>query len=286
MKTRKPHHPSYPKSERLQWWRKKLTLCIAATCFDKRKPSIVVSSDWKAEVGDFAAAEIQNKLYWLFKGQWCVLIAGTASAAHSLVTTIRQTIDPKTITKRNIEDEIVKAVQQQKNKLTDRYVHDRHNVSFEHFRTHKNEFDKEQWSETWANIRKVNLDCQLIICTFIKKEPFMFQVEEDGQVWRDENFLDIGTGSTIANSILCFRRQNEDLYVPDTAYNVFEATQFARKAKTPGVGKIHAFSVLYPGEKQKRLRTSGIRQLRKYFDKYGPHNVPRLTLSGDYWQDY
>jgi hypothetical protein len=263
-----------------------LTLCIAAVCYGRKWPRIVVSSDWKAEVGDFASVEIQNKLYWLFKGQWCVLIAGTASAAHSLVTTIRQTVDPKKITKRNIEDEIVRAVQQHKSKLTDRYVHDRHNVSFEHFRTHKSEFDKEQWSETCANIRKVKLDCQLIICTFIKKEPFMFQVEEDGQVWRDENFLAIGTGSTIANSILCFRRQSDDLYVPDTTYNVFEATQFARKAKTPGVGKIHAFSVLYPGKKQKRLRPSGIRKLRKYFDKYGPHDVSRLTLSRDFWQSY
>jgi len=247
---------------------------------------MVVSSDWRAEVGDFASVEVQNKLYWLFNGRWCVLIAGIASSAHSLITTIRQTINPKQITKRNIEDEIVRAVQNHRDKLTDRYVRTRHDVSFEHFRTHRNEFDAGQWRETWANIKKINLDCQLIICTFIKKEPFMFQVEDDGHVWRDENFLAIGTGSTIANSILCFRRQNEDLYVPDTAYNVFEATQFAKKSKTPGVGKIHAFSVLYPGKKQKRLRPSGIRQLRKYFEKYGPHDVPRLKLPGGLWQSY
>lgn len=281
----KPLKP-YPNA-RLEPWRQRMTLCIAATCYGAHWPRIVVSSDWKAEVGDFAAAEIQNKLYWLFGGQWCVLIAGTASAAHSLVGTLKQVIDPKKLTKRNIEDEISGAVQKHLTKLTDRLVFARHRVSFEHFRTHKSEFDKQQWSDTWTNIRtKLSLDCQLIICTFIKKEPVMFQVEEDGQVWRDENFLAIGTGSTIANSILCFRRQNEDLLVADTVYNVFEATQFARKAKTPGVGKIHAFSVLYPGGRQKRLRSSGIKQLREYFDKYGPHDVPELKFSDKFWQDY
>jgi ATP-dependent protease HslVU (ClpYQ) peptidase subunit len=263
-----------------------MTLCIAAPCYGRHWPRIVVSSDWKAEVGDFAAAEVQNKLFWMFKGEWCVLIAGTASAAHSLVTTLRQSIDPKKITKGNIEDELSKAVEQHKRKLTDRYVMNRYSVSFEHFRKHKGEFDKGQWSETWANIGKISLDCQLIVCTFIKKSPFIFQVEEDGQVWRDENFLAIGTGSTIATSILCFRRQNEDLPVPDTVYNVFEATQFARKAKTPGVGKIHAFSVLYPGKRQKRLRASGIRQLRKFWAKYGPRDVPDLDFSRDFWQSY
>ena len=264
-----------------------MTLCIAAACYGRHWQHIVVSSDWKAEVGDFAAAEIQNKLYWLFDGQWSVLIAGTAGAAHGLVATLKQTINPKKLTKRNIEDEINNAVQKHLAKLADRLVQARHRVSFEHFRTHRGEFDKQQWAETWTSIRtKLTLDCQLIICTFIKKEAFMFQVEENGEVFRDENFLAIGTGSTIANSILCFRRQNEELDVADTVYNVFEATQYARKAKVPGVGKIHAFSVLYSGKRQKRLRPSGIRKLREYFKKYGPKDVPDLKFSDDFWERY
>jgi ATP-dependent protease HslVU (ClpYQ) peptidase subunit len=263
-----------------------MTLCIAASCYGNHWPRIVVSSDWKAEVGDFASAEIQNKLYWLFKGRWCVLIAGTASSAHSLLTTFRQTIDPDKVTKRNLEDEIVKAVEKQREKLADHYVRTRHSVSFEHFRTHRAEFDEAQWSETSTNLRKISLDCQLIVCTFIKKKPFLFQIEEDGHVWKDDNFLAIGSGSTIANSILCVRRQNDDLSISDTVYNVFEATQYARKAKTPGVGKLHAFSVLYPGRRQKRLRRSGLRELQKLFKKYGPRDVPDLDLPSDLWEKY
>jgi ATP-dependent protease HslVU (ClpYQ) peptidase subunit len=188
-----------------------------------------------------------RKLYWLFKGRWCILIAGTASSAHSLLTAFRQTIDPDKVTRRNLEDEIVKAVEKQREKLADHCVRTRHSVSFEHFHKHRAEFDKAQWSETSTKLRNISLDRQLIVCTFDKKKPFLFQVEEDGHVWKDDNFLAIGSGSTISNSILCVRRQNDELSISDTVYNVFEATQYARKAKTPGVGKLHAFSVLCPG---------------------------------------
>jgi len=53
-----------------------MTLCISATCVDeKRNRCIVISSDFKAEVGEFAGAEIQNKLYWLYNNSWPVLVS-------------------------------------------------------------------------------------------------------------------------------------------------------------------------------------------------------------------
>jgi 20S proteasome alpha/beta subunit len=263
-----------------------MTLCIAATCLDKKGARIVVSSDWKQEVGDFASSEIQNKLHWLFKGAWCVLIAGVVPNAHSLVTTLRQSIGHNKLTKLNIEDELTRAVLLHKSKLVERHVMARHNVTFDYFQTNRTEFDEAQWAETSTRIEKINLDCQLIVCTFIKRSPLLFLVDEDGSVRRDENFLAIGTGSTIANSVLCFRGQHEDSSLEGTAYNVFEATKFARMAKTPGVGKVHAFSVLLPGKRQKRLRPSGIRKLRKYFDKFGPHGISSLSLPKSHWERY
>jgi 20S proteasome alpha/beta subunit len=263
-----------------------MTLCIAATCLDKKGARIVVSSDWRQEVGDFASSEIQNKLYWLFKGSWCVLIAGTVSSAHSLVSTLRKSIDHKRLSRLNIEDEIFRAVLMHKSKLVERYVMVRHNVTFDYFQRNRQEFNEIHWAETSTGIEKINLDCQLIACTFIKSQPMLFLIDGDGTVRREENFLAIGTGGTIANSILCFRGQNEDLSLEDTVYNVFEATKFARKAKTPGVGKVHAFSVLLPRRRQRRLRPSGIRKLGKYFEKYGPHEVSKLVLPKEHWERY
>jgi 20S proteasome alpha/beta subunit len=245
----------------------------------------VVSSDWKAEVGHVASSEIQNKLYWLFDGKMAVLIAGTASEGHALLATLKQEINPGGMTEINILDRLTQAVLKHKAKLVNNEVQRRDNVTFEHFRTHRNEFGKDQWIATWGKITELDMGVQAIICTFLKKAPFMFSVDADGLVWREENFLTIGSGESIANSILCFRQQNEDYPLADTLYNVFEATMFARKSKTPGVGKIHAFSVLYP-DKQKRLRGRGLKLMEEFFDKFGPSSVPNLKVSEECWEEY
>jgi ATP-dependent protease HslVU (ClpYQ) peptidase subunit len=267
-------------------WRQRMTLCIAATCQDKGKPCIVVSSDWKAEIGDVASAEIQNKLYWMCGGRVCVLVAGTASSAHSLRATLKQHFKFAGLTEANVGDRLKAAVLKHKDKLTHDYVHARHSKTYEYFLTHRAEFPEQQWNETHANIRRLPLQCAAIICLFLKRDPFMFMIEDDADVWREENFLTIGTGSTIANSILCFRRQNDDDNLDDAIYNVFEATMFARKSKTPGVGRVHAFSVLYPNRKQMRLRNRGKKFMGELFNLYGPHNTPALRVPKECWEPY
>jgi 20S proteasome alpha/beta subunit len=264
-----------------------LTLCIAATCLDEKdQPRIIVSSDWRTELGTLAAAEVQNKLYWLFKGSWCVLIAGTVPSALSLLTTIRCSINAKELTRGNIEDQLNKAILAHRSKLVKLYVKSRHNVTFKHFRTHRSEFDKGKWTETQSGIENIQLDCFLLVCTFIKGTPFIFQVNEDCTVVREENFAAIGSGSDVANAILCYRQQNEELSVDETLYNLYEATKFARRARVPGVGKLHAFSVLYPGRKQRRLRQRGLRELSKYFDKYGPQKAKKVGIPKGSWERY
>jgi 20S proteasome alpha/beta subunit len=263
-----------------------LTLCIAATCLDKKRPRIVVSSDWRTELATLAAVEVQNRLYWLFKGSWCVLIAGSVPAALSLLTTIRQEMNPKKLKRRTVEDELSKVVLKHKSKLVKRFVKSKHNVTLKYLRAHKSEFDKGTWTETHAAIEKISLDCSLVVCTFVKREPLIFQVNEDASVVRQENYTAIGSGSDLANAILSFRRQHGESTLEETTYNVFEATKFARKAKVPGVGKVHSFSVLAPKRKQGKLRRGAIRRLDKYFDKYGPQEITGLKLPRKNWEKY
>ena len=264
-----------------------MTLCIAAICTKKKdRQRIVVSSDWLAELGTLAAAEVQNKLYWLFKGKWCVLIAGTVPAALSLLKTIERSIDPKKLKRGRIEDELSKAVFRHRDKLVKRYVKQRHNVTFKYFRTHKSEFDKGQWTDTQTGIANLDLGCSLLICTFINEEALIFKVNEDCTVIQEENFAAIGSGSDVAHALLCYRQQGDHLALEATVYHVFEGTKFARKAKVPGVGKLHAFSVLYPDRKQRRLRQRGIEKLSKCFDEYGPRVVREIDLPKASWEKY
>ncbi|MGO9649637.1 MAG: hypothetical protein ACLPOO_16465 [Terriglobales bacterium] len=257
-----------------------MTLCIAASCDDqdRKEPCIVVSSDWKAEVGDVAGAEIQNKLYWLFAESWPTLIAGTASEAHDLIACYRTHFNPKGVTRANIGYRLRAAALKRKAEIADEYVQARLGVNYEYFRRHKNEIDQTVWSGIWNDIKKITLACQLILCTFVSGDPLMYQVEEDAKTWRDSNFLAIGSGSTVANSLLCFRQQDEETSLVHTLYNVYEATRFAYKAQVPGVGRHHAFSVLYAGKNGKveshYVRTKGTNLLKSWYEQYGPKDTP------------
>src|SRR5947208_326876 len=154
-------------------WRLQMTLCIAAVCEDqdKKEKCIVVSSDWKAEVGDVAGAEIQNKLYWMFDKSWPTLIAGTASEAHDLISCYRNALNPKGVTRRNIAYRIRAAALKRKEELSDEYVRASLGVSFDYFRDNKDKIDPTVWSGIWNDIKKLTLGCQLIVCTFVDGEP-------------------------------------------------------------------------------------------------------------------
>jgi 20S proteasome alpha/beta subunit len=276
-----------------------MTLCIAATCVDaKKNQCIVIASDFKAEVGEFAGAEIQQKLSWLYSASWPVLVSGTASDAHDLIATFRSKFNRKGITEANARDRIMEALLEHKKKFTEEYVKASTNLSFDYFRDNKDKIDQTVWSKVWGNIGKIKSDCSLIFCSFAAGVPLMFQVDGDFSVMpeqlvvQDENFLAVGTGRTIANAMLCFRGQNEDMALDDTVYNVFEAMRFARQGQAPGVGKIHAFSVLTPNKNgtitAKRLRRKGIEFLKKQYDEnFGPKPVPPdFELIRGIWQRY
>jgi hypothetical protein len=193
-----------------------MTLCISATCVDeKRNRCIVISSDFKAEVGEFAGAEIQNKLYWLYNNSWPVLVSGTASDAHDIIATFRSKFNRKGINEANARDRLMETMIEHKHKFTEEYVKVSANVSFDYFKDNKDKIDPAVWSKVWGNIPRIKSNCKLIFCSFAAGVPLMFQVDGDFAsmpmdqlVVQDENFLAVGTGSIIANSMLCFRGQN------------------------------------------------------------------------------
>jgi ATP-dependent protease HslVU (ClpYQ) peptidase subunit len=277
-----------------------MTLCIAATCVDEKDNScIVIASDFKAEVGDFAGAEIQQKLNWLYPASWPVLVAGTASDGHDIVATFREKFNRKGITEANARDRIMAALLEHKRKFTNEYVKATTNLDFDYFRDNKDKIDPTVWSKVWGNIGKIKSDFSLILCSFTAGVPLMFQVDGDFSampteqlVVQDENFLAIGTGRTIANSMLCFRGQNNDMRLGNTVYNVFEAMRFARQGQAPGVGKIHAFSILTPRKNgtlvARRLKGKGIDFLKKQYDEsFGPKSILReLKLIKGIWERY
>ena len=144
-----------------------------------------------------------------------------------------------------------------------------------------------QWTETPTGIKGLCLECSLFVYAFIKGEALILQLSQDCTVIQEENFAAIGRGSDVAYDLLCYRQQGDHLSLKETVCQVFEKTKSARKAKAPGVGKLRAFSVLYPAlRKQRRLRQGGIEKLSRYSDDYGPRVVKEIDIPKSLWENY
>jgi hypothetical protein len=98
------------------------------------------------------------------------------------------------------------------------------------------------------------------------------------------NFAAIGSGATIAESVLFQRKQYWQNSVEQTLYNVYEAATLAVGAKAPGVGNEFAISVIEPlanGDTRMRIpKVEYFELLQEQFEISGPKpvgNLPELT---------
>lgn len=268
-----------------------MTLCIAASGQHRGSSRIVVSTDWRVENSSFGA-EIQDKLYWVGE-DWAILIAGTITKAIDMVNAYSnyfRGLKNKNIilTDTNIVDYIKRPPVIQKYKIANEYVGSLLGITYkELLALGKERLPKQRFDEIITDIEKLDLDCQLILCSFVKGQSQLFKVQADCSVEVCEHFAAIGSGSDIAESVLFQREHEGDLPLGQTLYDVYEAARLGSKA--PGVGNTHAISVLIPPKKggeiaYSRVTEKGYKFLSKKFKQYGPKDFYRLGLP-DYTLD-
>ncbi|MGA9566616.1 MAG: hypothetical protein WBS19_13905, partial [Candidatus Korobacteraceae bacterium] len=228
-----------------------MTLCVAAICQDRGNPRIVIATDWKAS-NVIAGAENQDKLRWI-DDNTPAMLAGTITRAFELISTYRQYLDtlskrnpPETITRLNRTDVIRRPAALQKNKIVDEYTGMKFGLSYKEFRiaVSRKEIPKAIAAEVYADIQRLDLDCCLIIPTFIEKTPFIFKIDDGGSIEECDNFAAIGTGETIAEAALFQRKQEDRMTLGRTVYHVYEAMRLGSIASD--VGEEHTIDVLYP----------------------------------------
>ena len=262
-----------------------MTLCIAAGAKDRGKLRIVISSDWRIE-NSLSGAEIQDKLYWI-GDEWAVLIAGTITRAIELVDTyaeyFRGLKEKKIkITDTTILDHVKKPPITQKYKIANEYVGALLGMSYKDFLTNgKQILPQKQFEEIIADIQRLDLGCQLILCSFIDGAQRIYKVCDDCSVEASDHFAAIGSGSDIAESVLFQRDHEGDLPLSHALYDVYEAVSLGSKA--PGVGKQHAITVLIPPKPGgkisfSRVSDKGYKFLARSFKKLGPKDFYRLPL--------
>lgn len=273
-----------------------MTLCIAAICQDHGKPRIVVGTDWKATTGE-ASAENQDKLRWVTDNM-PMLLAGTVSRAIELRAVYRQFFNsiskrtpPIVPDEKNIGDLVRKPAAIFKAKLSNEYVSLRFGLSYKDFReaVGKGQVPRSVATETYADIKNIDLGCSIILPFFVGKDAYIFRVGSDGSVEECDNFAAIGSGTPIAEGVLFQREQEDDMTLGRTVYHVYEAMKLGSIASD--VGEEHTIDVLYPpGEKGKeltgeRLTEKAERFLQRKFSKLGPKQFANMPLPPKFWRE-
>lgn len=266
-----------------------MTLCIAAVC--QRDRRIVIATDWKAGT-DEAAAENEDKLYWV-TDSISVMIAGVISRAVELKDTYRQLfawmnqqIPPVIATSDNISDMLKRGMANYRRKRADEYTHNKLALSHKAFleAVGKSQVPRSVAVETFAEIAKLELECELIITFFDRdKNAFAYKVNDCG-IELCNNFAAIGTGSTIAEATLYQRKQEARMRIATTVYNVFEAMELG--SISPTVGAEHTINILRaPNTKSETVRSTmteptsdAYTVLEEAFKTFGPKKLKGLSL--------
>jgi len=267
-----------------------MTLCIAAACQDRSKHRIVIGTDWKVG-SEVATAEIQDKLYWI-NDDIPVLIAGTVHRAVDLRDTIRDYLDHlkarkaelELMTSYQITDLIRRPVAIFKRKLAHEHVSLKLGIGYKEFRkaVGQNQIPPAIAYETMQEVASIQFSCWVIIPFFWDQQPLIYKIDTLGTVELCENFAAIGTGATIAESVLYQRNHQANDPLGPCVYHVFEAMKLGSIASD--VGQEHTIDVLYPpGEKRKdmvgeTLTESAKKFLDRRFKVLGPKPFKRMRL--------
>lgn len=100
-------------------------------------------------------------------------------------------------------------------------------------------------SRILGEIKRTDLDCDLIVTNLDDEEPIMLMVDGSGEVSLQENYVCIGSGYVLARSFLCQEKWDPNMSVLDCAARVLSAKYAAEK--DPHVGRGTHIVVMRPG---------------------------------------
>jgi len=150
--------------------------------------------------------------------------------------------------------------------LVNHYLAMKYNISYLDFlKNGKDWFPPNIYAAILSEIQYVRLGCDLLLSYADDTEPVIIEIREDGHVGWIDNYLCIGTGSTIALSFLCQDDWPGNIESIDALTRIYMAKAAAHK--DPYVGQGTSFAVLVNGQKAIDLTTDG----RNFVAKQSKH---------------
>ncbi|MEK6288903.1 MAG: hypothetical protein AABO57_24560 [Acidobacteriota bacterium] len=220
-------------------------------------------------------------------------MSGQLSKAEEMVATFRTLLRSSDLNVDSIFDKLNEASNAHKTLLCDQTVNRRLGISFKRFLENgEHELTLEVRNRMLYELEEIDFGCTILTYGFLKEMhfPYIFTIDGSGEVTHRQNFAAIGSGGTVAESVLYQRHQDSILDVNTTLYHVYEASRVAYLSGAPGVGKINRFLVLEPTADRTNIRARAVKsefveQLELFFGQYGPKPLTRVpVLSEDfYW---
>jgi 20S proteasome alpha/beta subunit len=273
-----------------------MPLSIAAACQDRGRARIVIATDRKVRTAA-AGAGAQDELYWI-NDNVPVLIAGTVHRAVELRDTITDYLDqhykenpePGSVTEYQVTNLLKRPVALFKRELAGEHTSLKFGLGYEEFKSsvRSHRIDTLVANRTMQEISNIQFGCWLILPFFWEGKPKIYKIDTFGTVELCENFAAIGTGATIAESVLYQRKHEALAPLGPSVYHVFEAMKLCSVASGNGQGR--TLDVLYPpGEKKKDLTGKTLtgaarRFLESKFNELGPKPFEGLRLPKNAFQ--
>jgi len=247
-----------------------VTLCIAAKCDHLGQDAIVMASDLRIE-DDVSGSETACKQAPLIPG-WYFMYAGIQARAAQLVISVREHLETNPLGYGHITKTFKEAAREHREKLVDEYVHSQIARSYAWLLSEGHKvLPQEYYAQLIQYVSAVRFDAQLIVCGFSNESAVICLIDESrGEpVARPiENFAAIGSGSTVAESVLHQRVHRMDTPLKQALYHIYEAKRLGEAA--PGVGHQTTIRILLADGRTAFLTEAGVSFVQRCYDRYAP----------------
>jgi 20S proteasome alpha/beta subunit len=214
-----------------------VTLCIAAICEHEAEPCIILCADRSGTRGAVSSQDTDKIGQY---GKTTVMLAGQLSAAKELLVECEAAIRTYPVGGNDLEldalmQSLRQAVGRRKRRIIDEHLTTSYGLSYSEFlKDARTTFGESQYLHVWDEIRRLDLNSELIISTFSDGEAELLKISQDGKLTWEDHYCTAGTGSSIAHAFLCQRSYIDVIDLPFILHRVFEAKIAAEK--NPYVG--------------------------------------------------
>jgi len=270
--------------------RSKVTVSIAASCFEREEPQIVLCHDWLGSVPAAGSIDTVDKQRFLGR-RWIGLLAGDVARAEEFTGILEGRLPDKP-TGNEALAVVRQAVFDFRKTLLDQVLLSSCGITFDRFIGDGQKIYPESvFKEIQRDIVEVRLGIEYIVTGFVVEQdhekngeeyplPCIIQVCERQlgviEVTMEDSFACVGEGGSAAQTFMMFRDHDRFDDLEKTVYQVFEAKTMAEL--NPSVGTSTSVYLQRPGKDLAYLSGEGFTHFYKLFKEFGPRSIRRKVM--------